>query len=144
MKKLLYFVSILLLAALCYVLLPAKPAQEPSASTPHGEPVFTWQYTDVPNPDFPKVRVSLTATYPDTTTITKELSTVDGSCNDYASPDKDIYQHSTMIICYAAGFGHYFKVVQTSNGYTVLHRTFEEGSPEYTPPETTFAPVAQF
>jgi hypothetical protein len=147
MKKYAIFIVLLLAIAVVYVLVrPTKSIDEPLpiVTTPTGDPTFTWQYTYTTSGDFPKTHVALTATYPDSTTIKKDIDTPDGSCNEYASPDKDIYPRSTMIICYAAGLGHYYKVVQSNNAYLVQRKTFEEGSPQYTPPELPFETIARF
>ncbi len=142
--------QIILILALCGLLLIAvyatrsRTAVVPPTNTPLGSPTFSWQYTPIDNQDFPKTRITLTATYPDSTTISKEIDTPDGSCNDYSNPDTDTYSQSTMIICYAAGLGHYYKVVEQDDVYLVMRKTFEEGSPEYNPPQQQFETIARF
>lgn len=115
-----------------------------SPATYEGAPTFSWQYEPFMDGEFPKTEISLMATYENGALQTKVIDSVDGSCNDYADPDKDVYEHSTMIICYAAGLGHYFKVVDEDGKYLVMRKTFEEGSPEYTPPEEAYETIAQF
>lgn len=147
MKKYIAFIILVIVAAALYfVVRPTNPAPEsaPVLSLPSGDPTFTWQYTYITSGDFPQTKVALTATYPDGTTIKKDIDTPDGSCNEYATPDKDIYPGSTMSICYAAGLGHYYKVVHVNNDYLVKRKTFEEGSPEYTPPDLPFETIAKF
>lgn len=112
--------------------------------TTHGAPTFTWSYQYMDQGEFPRTDVSIVATYPDGFSTTKLLGTVDGSCNEYVTPDKDIYERSTMSICYAAGLGHYFKVVKEGDTYTVQEKIFEEGGPEYTPPDRPYETVATF
>ncbi len=146
MKKYLWIIVLIVAALLYYVfhsVKPAAPTPAPS-NTPVGTPIFSWQYTPVNDRDFPKTQITLTATYPDTTRISKDIDTPDGSCNDYANPDANVYPRSTMIICYAAGLGHYYKVVQDNGHYLVQRKTFEEGSPEYTPPELPFETIERF
>lgn len=145
-RYLLPLIGLLVLIALYAIVQPRHKTvvPPPTTLTPSGEPTFTWQYTYITSGDFPKTHVALTATYPDETTIKKEIDSPDGSCNEYANPDKDIYKDSTMIICYAAGLGHYYKVVQVNNEYLVKRKTFEEGSPEYTPPNLPFETIAKF
>lgn len=147
MKKYLVLIIFIIGTVLLYLLLLTPKNVAPTTPTvvlPIGDPVFTWQYTYITSGDFPKTHVALTATYPDETTIKKEIDSPDGSCNEYANPDKDIYKDSTMIICYAAGLGHYYKVVRVNNEYLVKRKTFEEGSPEYTPPNLPFETIAKF
>ncbi len=126
-----------------------SPANEnPTAteeSVPRGEPIFTWDYSEPVEKNFiPHSTISLTATYPGGETRTKEIETIEGGCNEYPEADKDVYKDSTMIICYYAGFGRYYKVVKSESKYLVQRKEFEEGSPEYVPPEQEFQTVSQF
>ena len=141
-----FIVFIIVLIGIGYVVLHTKSSSPTPITnkTPTGDPSFTWEYDPFIEQEFPKTHITLTATYPDGHTIRKEIDSVDGSCNDYSTPDKDVYGGSTMIICYAAGLGHYFKVVHNGTAYEVMRKIFEEGSPEYNPPERSFETIAQF
>lgn len=110
---------------------------------PVGNPTFSWEYKAAERNDFPYSMVSLSATYPDGTIVRKELREVQGGCNDYSDPDKDVYK-GKMIMCYFAGFGEYFKVVKTENGYEVRHKEFTEASPDYEAPEMEYETIAVF
>lgn len=146
MKKYLWIVLIVVAGVVYYFWHSANQAVPTpiTNNTPVGAPIFSWEYSPINDRDFPKTQVVLTATYPDNTRISKHIDTPDGSCNEYTSPDADIYPRSTMIICYAAGLGHYYKVVQDKGAYLVQRKTFEEGSPEYTPPELPFKTIERF
>ncbi len=147
MKKFILFILLVVIAIALYSIIPQTPPSTipaPVATTPAGDPTFAWTYTSVMDRDFPKTRVTLTATYPNGAVVTKDIDTADGSCNDYADPDTDVYPKSTMIICYGAGFGTYYKVVQADTAYVVMQKSFEEGSPEYNPPAQSFQEVARF
>lgn len=113
---------------------------------PTGEPVFTWSYKSTgENGEIPRALVSLTANYSDGNIVTKEIETVQGGdCSAYPEPDKDIYPKSEMIICYYAGFGEYFKVVEADGKYLVKRREFGEASPDYNPPQAEFEVLAEF
>ncbi len=144
MKSLIAALLIAILAIGSYMLFFTDKEDPFASSEPRTEPVFAWTYVPIMDGEFPKTRIALTATYSAARNQTKDIDTVDGSCNDYAEPDKDIYHRSTMIICYGAGIGRYFKVVKSAEGYAVMRKTFEEGSPEYDPPEQQFETVASF
>lgn len=146
MKKFILFVLLVVIAIALYAIVPQTPPSTIPApvATTEGDPMFAWTYTAVMDRNFPKTRVTLTATYPNGAVVTKDIDTADGSCNDYADPDTDVYPKSTMIICYGAGFGTYYKVVQADTAYVVMQKSFEEGSPEYNPPAQSFQEVARF
>lgn len=137
MKKLIIFILLIVAAIVLYRVVY-------TTKTPTGAPIFTWSYTPIDDQDFPKTHVTLTATYKDGTTISKDIDTPDGSCNEYQYPDTDLYTGSKEIICYAAGLGHYYKIVQQDTAYIVLRKTFEEGSPEYNPLEQPFQEITRF
>lgn len=147
------FPLIVLIAAIIagYFLLQDKKLDEaetpvPATETPApvGDPTFTWEYAPYMKGEFPYVVVTLAATYPDGTLVKKQVGDVQGSsCNDYPEPDADVYD-STMIICYFAGFGDYFKVVKVGNTFEVRHQEFGEASPDYEPPVMPYKTVATF
>jgi len=111
---------------------------------PHGEPTFSWSYATDETGEIPRTRITLRAMYFDGTSRMKEIDTVDGTCNVYPSPETDVYPKSEQIICYYAGLGHYFKIVAQDGKYLVQKRTFEEASPDYTPPVTNFETIVVF
>ncbi len=111
---------------------------------PVGEPIFEWIFEDNQNdPDYPKTNISLKAMY-ENTTITKFVDTAHGSCNLYEGSEKDVYPKSEMVICYAAGLGHYYKITNQENAYLVQRKIFEEAYPEYTPPINPFETILKF
>ncbi len=113
-------------------------------STALGEPTFEWTYSSFEEKEIPRTHIGLVARYPDGTTQTKDIDTIQGSCNEYANPDKDVYSKSKMIICYYAGFGDYYKVVASGDGYNVERKEFEEGEPDSPAVEQPFKTIAVF
>ncbi len=107
-------------------------------------PTFAWTYDSFTEEEIPRTRISLTATSSNGTEQTKEIATIQGSCNDYVSPDANVYANSTMIICYYAGLGHYYKVVEAEGSYLVQEKTSEEARPDYNPPIEEFETIAVF
>ncbi len=106
---------------------------------------FEWSYEAKGEKDgIPHTIVSLLARYTDGTTEKKQIDEIEGGCNEYVTPDKDVYSGSKMIICYYAGFGRYYKIVQSGVNYLVERKEFEEASPEYNPPIEDFQTIAQF
>lgn len=111
---------------------------------PHGEPTFSWSYSTDETGEIPRTKITLRAMYFDGVSRTKEIDTVDGTCNVYPSPDDNVYPKSEQIICYYAGLGHYFKIVAQDGKYLVQKRTFEEATPDYDPPVTGFETIMVF
>lgn len=118
--------------------------QVPAPVTPKGSPTFTWKYRSFQRGEYPYTAIAAVATYPDGTVVTKDVGEVQGDCSVYPEPDRDVYPKSTMIMCYLAGFGDYYKVVVTDGGYAVEHKEFTETSPDYNPPTQPFTTVATF
>lgn len=111
---------------------------------PVGEPIFEWIFEDnTDNPDYVQTNISLKAIY-ENTSITKVVDTAFGSCNLYDGSEKDIYEKSNMILCYAAGLGHYYKIIKQENEYLIQRKIFEEASPEYTPQVNSFVTILVF
>lgn len=111
-------------------------------------PSLSWSYESVPNEDYPKSIVSLAiddgSEFPSMYTV----ETIDGSCNtvDQSSYSDEgekvsLAGDSSPILCYFAGFGRIFRVIEEENSYVVQGKDIEEGSPEYTPPETRFETI---
>ncbi|MBP9751012.1 MAG: hypothetical protein KBC95_04180 [Candidatus Peribacteraceae bacterium] len=111
--------------------------------TPTSPPAFAWSYEASSREDIPQTTISLTARYEDSTSNTKVVDTIEGDCNDVESP-ADAYAKSTMILCYYAGLGRYYKVIDASGSYLVQRKIFEEASPEYDPPELPFETIERF
>lgn len=109
-----------------------------------GEPTFSWSYRSFERDYIPYTEISLTAGYASSTPVTKIIDTVEGDCNAYETLDSDVYEGSTMVICYYAGLGRYFKVVPGEGEYLVQRKIFEEASPDYDPPVQGYETVARF
>lgn len=120
------------------------PSEAPVSAKPSGEPAFAWTYRTSFEGDIPRTAISLVAAYPDGSEVTKEIDAIAGDCNEYEEADADTYERSAMIICYYAGLGHYYKVIETDGSYLVQRKVFEEASPEYAPPPEEFETVAAF
>lgn len=113
-------------------------------STPSLRPAFEWRYTPSMRGDIPYSTIALVARYPDGFVKTKDIDTIAGGCNEYEPADTDVYEKSSMIICYYAGLGHYYKVVESDGHYLVKRKVFEEASPEYAPPPEEFKTIVRF
>ena len=109
-----------------------------------GQPTFTWTYQTSEEEGIPQTEIRLTSTNKTGATETKVVDSIQGDCNAYEPLDEDVYQNSTMIICYYAGLGHYFKVVADQDGYMVQRKVFEEASPEYEPPVQPYETIVRF
>lgn len=121
--------------------------EQPAAAgsrTSRGAPTFAWSYRSVEGGEIPHSEIYLTARYGDGTQDERKIDTIEGSCNEYAEPDADIYAKSQMIICYYAGLGRYYKVVEQPEGFEVMRRQFEEGTPDTEPARQPFETVATF
>lgn len=148
MRLLLALGAILIVASLGLFILgkPQPPVTSVQAvpSVERGEPAFSWSYREHEKDSIPYTDISLTASYADGTMETKVIDTVEGNCNGYEEADPDIYERSSMIICYYAGLGRYFKVVEEGEMYAVQRKVFEEASPEYEPAPQPYETVARF
>lgn len=110
-------------------------------------PVFTWRFeeADTLNPDGnPNTNVYLTATYPAGEVESKLVDTTAGSCNEVPDMAEDIALNSTVIQCYSAGLGYYFKITEGEDSYQIERKTFEEALPDYEPPEYFYEIIAEF
>jgi hypothetical protein len=108
------------------------------------DPSFQWSYQEFEESEIPRTTITLTARSSDGVSQTKEIDTIEGGCNEYAEPDVDAYSTSTMIICYYAGLGRYYKVVEQDGTYLVQRKIFEEASPDYVPVQNEFETIASF
>jgi hypothetical protein len=147
-KIIVYFLVVTLLVGGVHIASKknAVPVKEelPVVIVPQGKPQFTWSYSSFEKDHIPQTILSLTASYQNGATTTKIIDTIEGGCNEYANRDADVYTSSQMIICYYAGLGRYYKVVENGNTYSVKRKVFEEGSPYYKPPVFLFETVSMF
>lgn len=147
MKK--FIITIIILVVSSVVIYTAFPYFKKGIETdttivPFGEPTFEWVYASFESGEIPRTKISLTATYPNGAIVTKEIDTIEGGCNAYPEPDKDVYVKSEMIICYYAGFGRYYKIISTNGEYLVKRKEFEEATDDYNPPKQDFATIEKF
>lgn len=120
------------------------PEEDQMQMLPEGRPVFTWHYTPFAGEETPKTAITIRATYPNGEVVSKDIGIVEGGCNVYDNRDADVYKQSDMIICYYAGLGRYYKVVEGNGVYKVQRKIFEEASPDYNPPQQSFETVVEF
>lgn len=147
LKILVYSLGITLVACGVYFLAKDQESvkqSEPAVTTPEGRPTFAWSYASFEKDEILRTTISLTARYANGFATTKVIDTIEGTCNEYENRDADVYSDSSMIICYYAGLGRYFKVVERENLYEVKRKEFEEASPDYNPPVRTFETIATF
>ncbi len=105
---------------------------------------FEWVYESKGEKEgIPQTTINLVGHHMDGTTETNHVDDIEGRCNEYANPDKNVYKGSTEIICYYAGFGRYYKVVQSGERYLVQRKEFEEAGPDYNPPIQQFKTIVQ-
>lgn len=127
-----------------------KPIGNTDTTETTTPPVFSWRYTVASslNPDGnPQTNLFLDATYTDGQTKSKLISVENGSCNALPEPgkaDADMLEHTTIVQCYYAGQGFLYKIIRGEHVYQILQKEFEEGSPEYIPPEQEYKSVAEF
>ena len=117
---------------------------EQESRIPLGAATFEWRYEPFTEDEIPRSTINLVATYENGNTEEKVVDTIQGGCNVYPEPDTDVYSDSEMIICYYAGLGHYFKIIESDDAYLVQRKVFEEASPEYNPPTESFQTIGQF
>lgn len=148
LKSLLTILVIAIIGLAGYDAFRAEPGSVPveavAINAPQGEPTFSWKYATDESGEISQTTISVIALYPDRSAVTKEVDTIEGSCNSYDTPDADVYLRSHMIICYYAGLGHYYKIVEKNGAYAVQRKVFEEASPDYNPPIQPFETVAEF
>ena len=121
----------------------ATPSATPTTGS-KGLPNFEWGFKLSEKNAITYTTLSLTATYQNKSKTTKVIGTVQGTCNVYDDRDANAYKASEMIICYSAGAGTYYKVVQNGNSYNIQKKDFEEASPSYNPPARSYATVVTF
>lgn len=107
---------------------------------------FTWRYEKANslNPDGnPNTDVFLDVGYTDGGTRSILVITSHGGCNDLVDSKEVRVVGTTVAQCYGAGAGYYLKITKVDGGYQVKRKTFEEGSPEYTPPEQSYEVILE-
>lgn len=146
LKRAAVFAVLLALLGVAWLLslLGGNAPQDAGVETADAAPIFIWSYEPTPDTDIPRTIITLNAARADGRIEAKEIDVVEGECNEYPDPDADVYADSTMIICYYAGLGRYYKVVEGEGGYLVQRKVFEEASPEYDPPIQQFETIARF
>ena len=108
---------------------------------------FMWKYEKSESLNLdgqPKTVIFLEATYASAKVDRKQIDTVDGSCNEYDKRDANVYPRSQVIICYYAGLGQYYQVIEEDGKYLVQKKGFEEGVPNVTPTPQEFKTILQF
>lgn len=118
--------------------------QVSSTSTP---PTFVWKYeqaTSLNLDGIPKTNIFLEATYSNAVVERKLVDTTPSSCNALPDSEKDSLASTTNIQCYGAGIGYRFKITKGQTSYLVQRKTFEEASPNYTPPTYKYEVIAEF
>lgn len=119
-----------------------SPEPLEAESVPPGS-TFEWTYVPSDVAGIPHTAIGLDITFPDGDVRAKTVDDIEGGCNEYPMPDADVYAGSTMITCYYAGLGRYFKIVESDGGYLVQRRIFEEASPDYDPPAQAYETIAE-
>jgi hypothetical protein len=115
-----------------------KQGDAPVVSTE--SPTFTWRFenADTLNGDGnPNTNVFLDVKYSDGEVKSELIQVSHGSCN--VLPDGK----ENNIQCYGAGFGFRFKIVKGEKSYLVMKQEFDEGSPDYNPPEQEYKAVKE-
>lgn len=156
MKKLIAIVFVIIvIVGVAYIVqtISHKNIEEesPVVTTPVeyiGKPTFTWEYSEFVKNEIPGSVITLRATYENGATKKQEIDTIEGSCNALHDQDpedkRDVYAKSEMILCYYAGYGHYYKVVESNGSYLVKRKLIEETPPDEPYTEHSFETIAQF
>lgn len=127
---------------------PTETVTASATTTPSttATPKFEWRFAQASslNPDGnPKTDVYLAATYDNEVTHSKLIATTDGGCAALPDAEKDSVTGAETIQCYYAGHGYRFKVTKAATAYQIQQKEFEEGSPEYTPPNLPYKVIAE-
>lgn len=150
-KPLLLILGILLLVGGC--LLVSNFATEDNAETEEVAKLetlsaFSWRFieADTNNPDGnPQTKVYLTAIYEGGSRVEKLVDTVDGGCSEL---EGEKYQgdisNTGKVQCYYAGLGQQYRIVEDEDSYLAERKFFEESSPDYVPPESSWEVIADF
>lgn len=144
--------GLILVAFLTYAFYPMPDREseailrgEPAGAALRAKQTFAWSFRSFEIDGIPRTAISLTARdIAGASSVTKDIDEIEGGCNDYPEPDADLYQYSTMIICYYAGLGRYYKVVESGTGFAVMRLVFEEAGPDYDPPIQQYEVIERF
>lgn len=144
-KRNLIFLSVLVVLATVGIIFKKNVTAPVDTTVPtqsQAVPDFSWRFEEATtnNPDGnPQTSIYLNLTYSGSDSIDSRLvDTSDGGCTvsvDVA--DKSIIQ------CYYAGAGNYYKVTQGDKKFVILKKGFEEGSPDYNPPAQEYKPFVE-
>lgn len=110
-------------------------------------PTFTWKFEKAKSLNLdgnPNTNIFLEAKYANGKIDTKLIDTSAGSCNELPDADSDTLTGTANIQCYYAGAGERYKITKGEKSYFVERQTFEEGSPDYNPPEQRYEIVIEF
>lgn len=150
MKKLYIFILILILATLGFFVLNSYIYNEKQVENKTLEsnqtPIFIWEFEEADSLNLdgiPQTNIFLKATYSNGAVERKLIKTSDTSCNELPDGEEDNVPGSTSIQCYGAGLGYRLKVTKGTESYLVLQKKFEEGSPDYTPPNQEYKFIAE-
>ena len=109
---------------------------------------FNWRFEQgALNPDgIFGTKIFLDATYENGRVLSKQVDEVGSSCNKVLvlEEDKDALKGVAKIQCYGAGLGYWFKVVEKSDSYEIVRKTFEEALPTPTLPPSQYETVVTF
>lgn len=127
---------------------PEKEAEVPSTTyTQTTAPVaFAWRYEKANslNPDGNlNTDVFIDITYADGSRGSTFVALSHGGCADLPDSKEERVAGTHVAQCYGAGLGYYFKITKGESSYRVERKMFEEGSPEYNPPEQPYEVILE-
>lgn len=151
-RAVVFIILFLVFGLFAYTSYAPTPLNMTATSTPVAventtPPTFVWksEAATTTNLDgLPKTTVFVEATYADGSVVRKQIDTPDGSCNVLEDSKIERLANTSIYQCYAAGFGYYYRIAKGESSYVIQRKGFEEGSPEYTPPEYPFENVGEF
>jgi hypothetical protein len=114
--------------------------ETPSSSTAEDIRSFAWSHATDESGDIPKSTVSLVMTREDGISSQQQIAIVDGSCNEMPV-ETPLALGSGQLLCYYAGFGYQYRVIEENGAYAVQQKEIEEASPDYNPPIADFVTV---
>ena len=100
-----------------------------------------WRHEVVQNTtEYPQTLVTLMVRREGKVVEFKDIATVDGSCN--LMPTETLLAlDSEQLLCYYAGFGYQYRVIDDGVNYMVQQKEIEEASPDYNPPIAEFKTI---
>jgi hypothetical protein len=105
-----------------------------------GVPSLTWALYTSADPNDPVTSIDVRLRRADGSSVSTIVASVNAYCNE-EDPTADLALDSTQLLCYYAGLGHEFRIIDRNGSYVVQKREFEEASPDYNPPVTGFEDV---